>query len=152
MWFSNRRARLRKHAGSIAHSVTGLPLTPCQYASHELAQIPQVSQMPPGITQVPTTLHHSPTTLQQASAAVHQVPGTNAQIPNTTSVAQVPSTISSALQGHAVSISGHLSSLQGHAMQLGQVPTIQPPAAHGAPTTLSHNPGKLDVITLLKCC
>ncbi|KAK1129470.1 hypothetical protein K0M31_019196 [Melipona bicolor] len=146
VWFSNRRARLRKHAGSIAHSVAGLPLTPCQYASHELAQIPQVPQMPPGITQVPTTLHHSPTTLQQASAAVHQVPGTNAQIPHTTSMAQVPSTISSALQGHAVSISGHLSSLQGHAMQLGQVPTIQPPAAHGAPTTLPHNPGKFWVL------
>lgn len=146
MWFSNRRARLRKHAGSIVHSVANLPLTPCQYASHELAQIPQVPQIPPGITQVPTTLHHSPTTLQQASTAVHQVPGTNAQMSTTTSVAQVPSTIGSALQGHAVSISGHLSSLQGHAMQLGQVPTIQPPAAHGAPTTLSHNPSELRYI------
>lgn len=143
VWFSNRRARLRKHAGSIAHSVASLPLTPCQYASHELAQLPQVPQIPSGIAQIPTTLHHSPTTLQQTSGGVHQVPGSNAQMSATTSAAQVPSTISSALQGHAVSISGHLSSLQGHAMQLGQVPTIQPPAAHGAPTTLSHNPGEL---------
>ncbi|XP_061941119.1 protein gooseberry-neuro [Apis cerana] len=144
VWFSNRRARLRKHAGSIAHSVASLPLTPCQYASHELAQLPQVPQIPSGIAQIPTTLHHSPTTLQQTSGGVHQVPGSNAQMSATTSAAQVPSTISSALQGHAVSISGHLSSLQGHAMQLGQVPTIQPPAAHGAPTTLSHNPGNTD--------
>ncbi|KAG7210957.1 hypothetical protein KM043_016331 [Ampulex compressa] len=141
VWFSNRRARLRKHAGSIAHSVASLPLTPCQYAaaSHELAQIPQVPQMPGGIPQVPTTLHHSPTALHQAG--VHQVGGTVAQMPS--SMAQVPTTMSSALQGHPVSITGHLGPLQGHAnaMQLGQVPTIQPPAAHGAPTTLSHNPG-----------
>lgn len=151
VWFSNRRARLRKHAGSIAHSVASLPLTPCQYAaSHELAQLPQVPQIPSGIAQIPTTLHHSPTTLQQTSGGVHQVPGSNAQMSATTSAAQVPSTISSALQGHAVSISGHLSSLQGHAMQLGQVPTIQPPAAHGAPTTLSHNPGELRSYYLYK--
>ncbi|XP_029051872.1 protein gooseberry-neuro-like [Osmia bicornis bicornis] len=146
VWFSNRRARLRKHAGSIAHSVASLPLTPCQYASsHELGQIPQVPQMPPGIPQVPTTLHHTPpTTLHQPNAGVHPIPGTSTQIPTTTSIAQVPATISSALQGHAVSISGHLSSLPGHAMQIGQVPTLQPPAAHGAPTTLSHNAGSAD--------
>ncbi|XP_076165911.1 protein gooseberry-neuro [Ptiloglossa arizonensis] len=143
VWFSNRRARLRKHAGSIVHSVASLPLTPCQYAaSHEIAQIPQIPQMSAGIPQVPTTLHHSPTTLQQSSAGgVHQVPGTVAQISSTTSVTQIPTTISSVLQGHAVSISGHLSSFQGHPMQ---VPTIQPPAAHGAPTTLSHNTGNSD--------
>ncbi|XP_034194078.1 protein gooseberry-neuro [Osmia lignaria lignaria] len=146
VWFSNRRARLRKHAGSIAHSVASLPLTPCQYASsHELGQIPQVPQMPPGIPQVPTTLHHTPpTTLQQPNAGVHPIPGTSTQIPTTTSIAQVPATISSALQGHAVSISGHLTSLPGHAMQIGQVPTLQPPAAHGVPTTLSHNAGGAD--------
>ncbi|CAK9821326.1 Protein gooseberry-neuro [Anthophora retusa] len=145
VWFSNRRARLRKHAGSITHSVASLPLTPCQYASHELMQIPQVPQVPGGIAQVPTTLHHSPTTLQQTNAAIlHQVPGTSAQMSTTTSVAPVPSAISSALQGHAVSISGHLNSLQGHAAQIGQVPTIQPSAAHGAPTTLSHNAGNTD--------
>ncbi|XP_017876360.1 protein gooseberry-neuro-like [Ceratina calcarata] len=141
VWFSNRRARLRKHTGSIAHSVANLPLTPCQYASHELAQIPQVPQMPPGIAQVPSALHHSPTALQQTG--IHQVPGTTVQMSSTTSsVAQAPSTLSSALQGHAASISGHLSTLQGHAMQLGQVPGIQPPAAH-APATL-HNPGNAD--------
>ncbi|XP_070169537.1 protein gooseberry-neuro [Polyergus mexicanus] len=145
VWFSNRRARLRKHAGSIAHSVAGLPLTPCQYAaaSHELAQIPQVSQIPGGIPQVPTTLHHSPTTLHQAPG-VHQVPGA-AQM--ATTMAQVPTTMSSALQGHAVAISGHLGSLPGHAaasMQLAQVSTMQPPAAHGAPTSLSHNTGSTD--------
>ncbi|XP_031848023.1 protein gooseberry-neuro [Nomia melanderi] len=146
VWFSNRRARLRKHAGSIAHSVAGLPLTPCQYAaSHELAQLPQVPQMSAGIPQVPTSLHHSPTTLQQSNGTgAHQLPGTNPQIPTSTSITQAPTTISSVLPGHAVSISGHLSSLQGHAMQIGQVPTIQPPAAHGAPATLSHNTGNPD--------
>lgn len=146
VWFSNRRARLRKHAGSIAHSVASLPLTPCQYAaaSHELAQIPQVPQMPGGIPQVPTTLHHSPTTLHQAPG-VHQVPGT-AQM--ATTMAQVPTTMSSALQGHAVAISGHLGSLPAHAasMQLAQVSTMQPPAAHGAPTSLSHNTGTYFII------
>ncbi|KZC05366.1 Protein gooseberry-neuro [Dufourea novaeangliae] len=145
VWFSNRRARLRKHAGSIAHSVASLPLTPCQYAaSHELGQLPQLPQMSAGIPQVPTALHHSPTTLQQQNVGVHQVPGTNSQIHNSASVTQVPTTISSVLPGHTVSISGHLSSLQGHAMQIGQVPTTQPPAAHGAPTTLSHNAGNPD--------
>lgn len=143
MWFSNRRARLRKHTGSIAHSPIGsLPLTPCQYAaaSHELAQIPQVPQMHGGIPQVPTTLHHSPTTLHQAPSSVHQVPGTVAQM--ATTMAQVPTTMSSALQGHAVTIPGHLGALPpAHAasMQLAQVSTMQPPAAHGAPTSLSHN-------------
>lgn len=140
VWFSNRRARLRKHTGSIAHSVAGLPLTPCQYAaaSHELAQIPQ---MPGGIPQVPTTLHHSPTTLHQ-TPSVHQVPGT-AVAQMATTMAQVPTTMSGALQGHAVTISGHLGSLPAHAasMQLAQVSTMQPPAAHVAPTSLSHNSG-----------
>ncbi|XP_076632803.1 protein gooseberry-neuro [Colletes latitarsis] len=146
VWFSNRRARLRKHAGNIAHSVGSLPLTPCQYAaSHELAQIPQIAQMSAGIPQVATALHQTPTTLQQPnSGAVYQVPGTSPQISTTTSVTQVPTTISSVLQGHAVSISGHLSTFQGHAMQIGQVPTIQPPAAHGPPTTISHNAGNTD--------
>ncbi|XP_076669372.1 protein gooseberry-neuro isoform X2 [Andrena cerasifolii] len=146
VWFSNRRARLRKHAGSIAHSVAGLPLTPCQYAgSHELVQIPQVPQMPPGIPQMPATSPHSPTTLQQPNAgSVHQVPGTNAHMSTAISMTQVPTTISTALQGHAATISGHISSLQGHAMQIGQVPTIQPPAAHGATTALSHNAGNAD--------
>ncbi|XP_076391165.1 protein gooseberry-neuro isoform X2 [Megachile rotundata] len=144
VWFSNRRARLRKHAGSIAHSVAGLPLTPCQYASgHELGQIPQVPQMPTGIPQVPTSLHHSPTTLQQSNTvSVHPIPGT--QITTTTTIAQVPVTIGSSLPGHTVSISGHLSSLPGHAVHVGQVSTIQPPAAHGAPTTISHNTGNTD--------
>ncbi|KAL6423863.1 hypothetical protein ACFW04_010359 [Cataglyphis niger] len=145
VWFSNRRARLRKHAGSIAHSVASLPLTPCQYAaaSHELAQIPQVPQMPGGIPQVPTTLHHSPTTtLHQAPGTVHQVPGTAVAA----QMAQVPTTMSSALQGHAVAISGHLGTLPAHAasMQLAQVSTMQPPAAHGAPASLSHNTGSTD--------
>ncbi|XP_050462376.1 protein gooseberry-neuro-like [Cataglyphis hispanica] len=145
VWFSNRRARLRKHAGSIAHSVASLPLTPCQYAaaSHELAQIPQVPQMPGGIPQVPTTLHHSPTTtLHQAPGSVHQVPGTAVAA----QMAQVPTTMSSALQGHAVAISGHLGTLPAHAasMQLAQVSTMQPPAAHGAPASLSHNTGSTD--------
>ncbi|CAL1680246.1 unnamed protein product [Lasius platythorax] len=146
VWFSNRRARLRKHAGSIAHSVASLPLTPCQYAaaSHELAQIPQVPQMPGGIPQVPTTLHHSPTTLHQAPS-VHQVPGT-AVAQMATTMAQVPTTMSSALQGHAVAISGHLGTLPAHAasMQLAQMSTMQPPVAHGAPTSLSHNTGSTD--------
>ncbi|XP_076658600.1 protein gooseberry-neuro [Halictus rubicundus] len=146
VWFSNRRARLRKHAGSIANSVASLPLTPCQYAaSHELAQLPQVPQMSAGIPQVPTSLHHSPTSLQQSNGnGGHQIPGSTTQIPTSTSISQVPATISSVLPGHAVSISGHFSSLQGHPMQIGQVPTIQPPAAHGAPTTLSHNAGNPD--------
>lgn len=147
VWFSNRRARLRKHAGSIAHSVASLPLTPCQYASHELAQIPQVPQMPSGIPQVPTTLHHSPTTLHQAPS-VHQVPST-AVAQMATTMAQVPTTMSSALQGHAVAISGHLGSLPAHAasMQLAQMSTMQPPAAHGAPTSLSHNTGPYFIIS-----
>nr|XP_033330926.1 protein gooseberry-neuro-like [Megalopta genalis] len=147
VWFSNRRARLRKHAGSIAHSVASLPLSTCQYAaSHELAQLPQVPQMSTGIPQVATSLHHSPSTLQQSNVTgAHQIPGTTSQIPtSSTSIIPVPATISSVLPGQAVSISGHFSSLQSHAMQIGQVPTIQPPAAHGAPTSLSHNAGNSD--------
>ncbi|XP_036138918.1 protein gooseberry-neuro [Monomorium pharaonis] len=147
VWFSNRRARLRKHTGSIAHSVTNLPLTPCQYASHELVQIPQMPQMPGGIPQVPTTLHHSPTTLHQAPSSVHQVPtGSTAIAQMASTMAQVPTTMSGALQGHAVTISGHIGSLPGHtaSMQLAQVSTMQPPAAHGAPTSLSHNAGNTD--------
>lgn len=142
VWFSNRRARLRKHTGSIAHSVANLPLTPCQYAaaSHELVQIPQVPQMPGGIPQVPT-LHHSPTTLHQAPSSVHQIPGGNSVAQMASTMAQVPTTMSGALQGHAVAISGHIGTLPAHAasVQLAQVSTMQPPAAHGAPTSLSHN-------------
>ncbi|KAH0952070.1 hypothetical protein HN011_008382 [Eciton burchellii] len=149
VWFSNRRARLRKHAGSIAHSVASLPLTPCQYASHELAQLPQVPQMPGGIPQVPTALHHSPTTTlhQATSGGVHQAAGSAAIAQMATTMAtQVPTTMSGALQGHAVAISGHLGSLPAHAgsMQLAQVSTMQPPAAHSAPTSLSHNAGNAD--------
>lgn len=137
VWFSNRRARLRKHAGSIVHSVGSLPLTTCQYTpGHELGQIPG------GIPQVPTTLHQGSTTLHPAPTSLHQVSGSVAQMAS--SMAQVPTSMSSALHSH-VALSGHLGSLSGHAsgMQLGQVPGIQPPAAHGAPTTLSHNSGML---------
>ncbi|XP_015524380.2 protein gooseberry-neuro [Neodiprion pinetum] len=131
VWFSNRRARLRKHAGSIAHSVASLPLTPCQYTgSHELSQIPQVPQMPVGIPQVPTSLH-------QASTSLHQVPG---------GVPQVPTSMGPAL-GHSASLSGHLGSLPGHvnSMQMSQSSSpLQPPAAHAAPSSVSHNPGNSD--------
>ncbi|XP_071569677.1 protein gooseberry-neuro [Temnothorax nylanderi] len=148
VWFSNRRARLRKHTSSITHSVANLPLTPCQYAaaSHELVQIPQVPQMPGGIPQVPTTLHHSPTTLHQAPSSVHQIPGGTTVAQMASTMAQVPTTMSGALQGHAVTISGHIGSLPAHAasVQLAQVSTMQPPAAHGAPTSLSHNAGNTD--------
>jgi len=156
VWFSNRRARLRKHAGSIAHSVASLPLTPCQYASHELAQLaPQVPQMPGGIPQVPTTLHHSPTTTlhQATSGGVHQAAGSAAIAQMATTMAtQVPTTMSGALQGHAVAISGHLGSLPAHAasMQLAQVSTMQPPAAHSAPTSLSHNTGEHRLVLVLQ--
>ncbi|XP_024886493.1 protein gooseberry-neuro-like [Temnothorax curvispinosus] len=148
VWFSNRRARLRKHTSSITHSVANLPLTPCQYAAagHELVQIPQVPQMPGGIPQVPTTLHHSPTTLHQAPSGVHQIPGGTTVAQMASTMAQVPTTMSGALQGHAVTISGHIGSLPAHAasVQLAQVSTMQPPAAHGAPTSLSHNAGNAD--------
>lgn len=150
VWFSNRRARLRKHSGSIGHSVANLPLTPCQYAaSHELVQIPQMPQMPGGIPQVPTTLHHSPTTLHQTPSSVHQVPGGTAVAQMASTMAQVPTTMSGALQGHAVAISGHIGSLPAHAasVQLAQVSTMQPPAAHGAPTSLSHNTGEYFIIS-----
>ncbi|KAF7396019.1 hypothetical protein HZH68_010069 [Vespula germanica] len=146
VWFSNRRARLRKHAGSITHSVPSLPLTPCQYAaaSHELAQIAQIPQMPSEIPQVPTSLHHSPTALHQTPNTVHQVVGSVSQM--TTSMAPIPTTMSNTLQGHAVSISEHLTSLSGHmnSMQISQVPSIQPPVAHGAPTSLTPNTGNTD--------
>jgi len=127
--------------------VASLPLTPCQYASHELAQLPQVPQMPGGIPQVPTALHHSPTTTlhQATSGGVHQAAGSAAIAQMATTMAtQVPTTMSGALQGHAVAISGHLGSLPAHAasMQLAQVSTMQPPAAHSAPTSLSHNAGE----------
>ncbi|XP_033219900.1 protein gooseberry-neuro-like [Belonocnema kinseyi] len=138
VWFSNRRARLRKHAGSIAHSVGSLPLATCQYTTgHDLGQIPG------GIPQVPTTLHQGSTTLHQVPTSLHQVSGSVAQMAS--SMAQVPTSMSSALHSH-VALSGHLGPLSGHAsgMQLGQVPGIQPPAAHGAPTTLSHNSGNTD--------
>ncbi|KAG5308474.1 GSBN protein, partial [Acromyrmex insinuator] len=145
VWFSNRRARLRKHSGNIQHPMTNLQLTTCQYAAnHELVQIPQVPQMPSGIPQVPTTLHHSPTTLHQAPNSVHQVSGSTAVAQMASTMAQVPTT-SSTLQGHAVTISGHIGSLPAHAtsVQLAQVPTMQPPIAHGAPS-LSHNAGNTD--------
>ncbi|KYM84447.1 Protein gooseberry-neuro [Atta colombica] len=146
VWFSNRRARLRKHNGNIQHPMTNLQLTTCQYAaaSHELVQIPQVPQMPSGIPQVPTTLHHSPTTLHQTPSSVHQVSGSTAVAQMTSTMAQVPTT-SSALQGHAVTISGHIGSLPAHAasVQLAQVSAMQPPVAHGAPS-LSHNAGNTD--------
>ncbi|KAG5324982.1 GSBN protein, partial [Pseudoatta argentina] len=146
VWFSNRRARLRKHSGNIQHPMTNLQLTTCQYAAanHELVQIPQVPQMPSGIPQVPTTLHHSPTTLHQAPNSVHQVSGSTAVAQMASTMAQVPTT-SSALQGHAVTISGHIGSLPAHAtsVQLAQVSAMQPPVAHGAPS-LSHNAGNTD--------
>lgn len=109
--------------------------------------------MPSAIPQVPTSLHHSPTTtLHQATGPVHQVPGTTIAQMATTMATQVPTTMSGALQGHTVAISGHLGSLPAHAasMQLAQVSTMQPPAAHSAPTSLSHNTGEsyliLDVL------
>ncbi|KAG5333576.1 GSBN protein, partial [Acromyrmex heyeri] len=146
VWFSNRRARLRKHSGNIQHPMTNLQLTTCQYAAanHELVQIPQVPQMPSGIPQVPTTLHHSPTTLHQTPNSVHQVSGSTAVAQMASTMAQVPTT-SSALQGHAVTISGHIGSLPAHAtsVQLAQVSAMQPPVAHGAPS-LSHNAGNTD--------
>lgn len=125
VWFSNRRARLRKHAGSIAHSVASLPLTPCQYTgSHDLSQIPQVSQ-------VPTSLH-------QASASLHQVPGPG--VTQMSALAQVPTTM-----GHSTSLSGHLGSLTGHvnSMQMTQSSSpLQPPVAHATPSSIGHNTGK----------
>ncbi|XP_043494933.1 protein gooseberry-neuro-like [Polistes fuscatus] len=146
VWFSNRRARLRKHSGSLAHSVPSLPLTPCQYAagSHELAQMTQIPQMPSEIPQVPTSLHHSPTALHQTPSNVHQVAGSVSQM--TPSMPPIPSTMSNSLQEHAASISGHLTSLSEHisSMQIGQVPSIQPPVAHGAPTSLTPNTGNTD--------
>ncbi|KYN42119.1 Protein gooseberry-neuro [Trachymyrmex septentrionalis] len=146
VWFSNRRARLRKHNGNIQHPMTNLQLTTCQYAaaSHELVQIPQMPQMPSGIPQVPTTLHHSPTTLHQAPNSVHQVSGSTAVAQMASTMAQVPTT-STALQGHAVTISGHIGSLPAHtaSVQLAQVSAMQPPVAHGAPS-LSHNAGNTD--------
>ncbi|XP_076234120.1 protein gooseberry-neuro [Calliopsis andreniformis] len=140
VWFSNRRARLRKHTGSITHSITNLPLTPCQYAaSHEFAQISQVPQISAGISQVSSILSTSPTILQQPNMDnVHQLSGTNTQI-TTSPVSHVPTTISSTFQGHAVSISGHLSSIQ-----IGPASTIQSSANHGTTTTLSHNAGNAD--------
>lgn len=115
---------------------------PCQYAStsHELSQITQIPQISNAIApQVPTTLHHSPTTLHQASGNAHQVHGTVAQMTN----AMAPNTMSNALQTHTV-ISGHLSSFPASTtpMQLAQVSTMQPPAAHGTPSSLAHNTGK----------
>ncbi|KYN04286.1 Protein gooseberry-neuro, partial [Cyphomyrmex costatus] len=142
VWFSNRRARLRKHNGNIQHPVTNLQLTTCQYAAnHELVQIQQV---PSGISQVPPTLHHSPT-LQQTSSSVHQVSGSTTAAPMASTMTQVPTTMGSALQGHAVTISGHIGSLPAHAasVQLAQVSAMQPPAAHGTPS-LSHNAGNTD--------
>ncbi|XP_015608372.1 protein gooseberry-neuro [Cephus cinctus] len=147
VWFSNRRARLRKHAGSIAHSVATLPLTPCQYASsHELSQLPQVPQMPGGIPQVPTSLHQAPTTLHQVPTSLHQVSTSLHQAQMATSMAQVPTSMSSALEGHPVAISGHLGPLTGHAnpMQLGQVSALPPPAAHAPSSALPHNAGNTD--------
>ncbi|XP_034949315.1 protein gooseberry-neuro [Chelonus insularis] len=148
VWFSNRRARLRKHAGSIAHSVPNLPLTPCQYTpSHELGQLPQmssgISQVSPGLHPPPsvsTPLHQAHTTVHQAVSSLGQMPSTMAQVPTTTMSTSV------SLQGHSVAIPGSLTSLSGpnNTMQIGQVPTIQPPTAHAAPTSLSHNTGNSD--------
>ncbi|XP_012282435.1 protein gooseberry-neuro [Orussus abietinus] len=142
VWFSNRRARLRKHAGSIGHPVGSLPLSPCQYTGgHDLTQLGQVTQIPGGIPQVPTTLQ-GPTALHQIPTSIHQVAGSVAQM--ATTMAQVPTTVSSTLQGHPVTISGHLTSLPGHSngMQLGQ--TIQPPAAHGTTPSLVQNSASPD--------
>ncbi|XP_043269764.1 protein gooseberry-neuro [Venturia canescens] len=137
VWFSNRRARMRKHSGGIGH---GLPMTPCQYAaaSHELGQLSQVPQMTGGIAQIPTSLHQSSTT------SVSQGPiGAPPQM--TSSIPQIPTTLSEAVQ--AVTISSHLSGIPGHGggMQLGQLSgSIPPPAAHAAPGSLSHNTANAD--------
>lgn len=128
---------MRKHAGSMAHSVGGLP---CQYPpSHELGpipQMPQVPQMPGSIPQVPTSLHQNSSVLHQVSCGVPQVPNPTSQI--TTAMSQVPTTMSS-----HVTIPGHLTSLTNHpnGMQVNQLSGIQPPTAHSAPTSLSHNSG-----------
>ena len=136
VWFSNRRARLRKHAGSMGHSVSSLPLTPCQYATgHDLSQIGQMPPISASIPQVPTTHHQNSTTLHHVPTSLHQVSGSVSQM---ASMAQVPTTMSSALQGHLGSLPGHISGLQ-----LGQVPGTQPPAAHATPAVLSHNNGQL---------
>ncbi|KAI4499353.1 hypothetical protein M0802_005613, partial [Mischocyttarus mexicanus] len=134
-------------AQRTVHSVPSLPLTPCQYAagSHELAQMAQIPQMPSEIPQVPTSLHHSPTGLHQTANSVHQVVG-SISTQMTSSMPPIPSTMSNSLQEHAASISGHLTSLSEHinSMQIGQVPSIQPPVAHGAPTSLTPNTGNPD--------
>ncbi|XP_012253142.1 protein gooseberry-neuro-like [Athalia rosae] len=142
VWFSNRRARLRKHAGSIAHSVASLPLTPCQYTgSHDLSQIPtQVPQMPGGIPQVPTSLH------QTSASSLHQVSGAGVGQMSASLAAQIPTTMGSAL-GHSTSLSGHLGSIPGHvnSMQMSQASTpLQPPVAHATPSSVNHNPGNSD--------
>ncbi|KAK0171148.1 hypothetical protein PV328_008904 [Microctonus aethiopoides] len=144
VWFSNRRARLRKHAGSIGHSVPSLPLTPCQYTtSHELSQLSQVPpQMPSSISQLPTSLHQP----SSATSGLHQIPTSAHQVSSSvlsqmpTTMAQVPSTAmttGATIQGHSVTIPGPLSGIttSGNVMQIGQVP----PTAHAAPTSLSHS-------------
>lgn len=154
VWFSNRRARLRKHTGSIGHPMGSIPLTSCQYTpSHDLAAAIgdykdfkdyKVTQMSSGMPQVPAPLppssssslkyevanHQGATSLHQVannSTSIHQVPAGNviAQMATTSMAAQVPTTMSSALQGHT--ISGHLGGLPGH----GNGMQLQPPVAHG---------------------
>ncbi|XP_057326587.1 protein gooseberry-neuro isoform X1 [Microplitis mediator] len=156
VWFSNRRARLRKHTGSIMPSLPSLPLTACQYpGSHELGQLSQVPQMAVGMpaSQVPTSLHQaSPGALHQMTppTSVHNMTPSSLSSHISSTMAQVPTTtMSSGLHSHSVAIPGSLSSLSGHGnnvMQIGQVPTIQPPTAHAAPTSLSHthNSGTAD--------
>ncbi|KAK0179013.1 hypothetical protein PV327_007840 [Microctonus hyperodae] len=144
VWFSNRRARLRKHAGSIGHSVPSLPLTPCQYTtSHELSQLSQVpAQMPSSLSQLPTSLHQP----SSGTSSLHQIPTSAHQVSSSvlsqmpTTMAQVPSAAMSTgptIQGHSVTIPGPLSGIatSGNVMQIGQVP----PTAHAAPTSLSHS-------------
>ncbi|XP_044592277.1 protein gooseberry-neuro-like [Cotesia glomerata] len=152
VWFSNRRARLRKgNNGSGIPSVPSLPLTPCQYPGpHELGHLSQVPQMAVGMpaSQVPTSLHQS--LHQMTPTSVHEMPANSLSSHMSSAMAQVPTTtMSSGLQPHSVAIPGSLTGLSGHAnnvMQIGQVPTIQPPTAHAAPTTLSHthNSGNAD--------
>lgn len=131
VWFSNRRARLRKHAGNVSHPLSSLPLTPCQYGGptgHDLSQLmPQVpSQLP---SPVSTSLHH-------------QIPSSNLHQMSTAMAGHMPTTTTSMKSElPASTISGpSLTSLTGPQMS-SQIPTIQSTTGHPTPPGFSHNTG-----------
>ncbi|XP_015112568.1 protein gooseberry-neuro-like [Diachasma alloeum] len=138
VWFSNRRARMRKHTGSIGHSMQNFSSSqaPCQYGMAELSQL--MPQVPSGIPQVPTSLH------QASGGTIHHSPASVVHQVAATIVSQVLPTTTTTMSGvhNSVPIPGSLGGLS--TPQISQPGSLQPATGLSAPTSLSHNVGNND--------